>query len=93
MKNKWLGIRIAVSMCAALGWWGLIYPELALTPDTVRVETEDASGSLRECPAEWDFEGSLYRGLLNAAPGDITFRSRLLTDLGSLLGGFHNEVK
>ena len=37
MKKKRLGIRITIGLCAALGWWGLLYPELVLTPDTVRV--------------------------------------------------------
>ena len=41
MKKKWLGIRVAAGLCAALGWWGLLYPELALTPDTVKVSAQD----------------------------------------------------
>ena len=35
MNKKTFGLRVAAGLCAALGWWGLLYPELALTPDTV----------------------------------------------------------
>lgn len=84
MKKKCLGIRIIISLCAALGWWGLLYPELSLTPDTVVFRIKDDSGTLREQPLEWDFDGSIYRDLLNAGPDRITFRSRLLTDFNTL---------
>ena len=44
MKKIRLGIRITIGLCAALGWWGLLYPELVLTPDTVRVVQERGPG-------------------------------------------------
>lgn len=79
MKKKWTGFRIIVSMCAALGWWGLLYPELALTPDTVKIcAEEDSQNSL---PLEVDSPGELYLNLLNGGKNSITFRSKLLTNL------------
>ena len=93
MKNKWLGIRIVVSLCTALSWWGLIYPELALTPDTVRLVEEDEYGTLQEQIPEWNFDGRLYRELMNAEPGSITYRSRLLTNFGFTFGGIHHGEK
>lgn len=84
MKKKWLGIRVLFSLCAALGWWGLLYPELSLTPDTVVLKIKDDSGNLREQPFVWDFDGSIYWDLLNAGPSRITFRSKLLTDFSAL---------
>ena len=84
MKKKWLGIRVLFSLCAALGWWGLLYPELSLTPDTVVLKMKDDSGHLREHPLTWDFDGSIYWDLLNAGPGKISFRSKLLTDFSTL---------
>lgn len=89
MKKKWLKIRTLVCFCAALGWWGLLYPELSLTPDTVVLRLSDDGGILREQPLEWDFDGGLYRDLLNAGPGRITFRSKLLTDFSALLEALH----
>ena len=81
MKKKWLGIRVAAGLCAALGWWGLLYPQLALTPDTVKVSAQDSDGSLSAREQEWGFESGLYLDLLNADRDQITIRSRLLTEL------------
>lgn len=93
MKKKWLGIRIILSLCATLGWWGLLYPELSLTPDTVVLKIKDDHGTLREQPLEWDFDGELYRDLLNAGPDRITFRSRLFEDFSSLLEAIYHGDK
>ncbi len=90
MKKRWIGIRAAAGLCAALGWWGLLYPELALTPDTVRVFQEAEDGTLQEMDADWDFEGSLYTGLLHSDRRNITFRSRLLTDISLFLEAIHS---
>ena len=89
MKKKWLGIRVAVGLCAALGWWGLLYPELALTPDTVKVSGSDEAGGPSD-PA-WSFDSSLYLDLLNADRDNITFRSRLLTEIRELFKSFNNS--
>lgn len=93
MKKKFLGIRVALSMCAALGWWGLLYPQLTFTPDTVSIKTEDKDGTTRNVEVEWDFDASLYRELLTAGPDKIVLRSRLLTDFSSLWEAFHHGNK
>lgn len=94
MKKKWLGIRVAAGLCAALGWWGLLYPELALTPDTVKVSTQDNDGTAAAREQEWSFDSTLYLELLNADRDQITIRSRLLTELkglSELFKGFHDS--
>lgn len=91
MKRKWIGLRIIVSMCAMLGWWGLIYPELTLTPDTVQISIEDEEGNLQELPEEWTFDSGLYEELLKAGRSKITFRSRLLTNLSSFLEAIYDR--
>lgn len=79
MKKKKSFLRIIVSMCAVLGWWGFLYPELTLTPDTVKViATESEVQAVRTA---WDFDSNLYQELLNADLSQITFRSKLFTDL------------
>ena len=93
MKKKLLGIRITLGLCAALGWWGLLYPELALTPDTVAVKAENEEGILQDVSVEWDFDSSLYRELLSIGPDRLIFRSRLLTDISSLWEAFHHGNK
>ena len=91
MKKKWVGLRIIVSLCAMLGWWGFLYPELVLTPDTVTVSTEDEEGRLQPLPEQWDLDGSLYLDILNAGRDRITFRSRLLTNLNLFWEAFHDR--
>ncbi len=85
MKKGLKGIRTALGICAAAGWWGFLYPQLALTPDTVVLKLSDDGGICRSQAAEWEFDGELYHKLLNAGPENISFRSRLFTDLNGLL--------
>lgn len=91
MKRRWVGLRILVSLCAVLGWWGLIYPELALTPDTVKVSVENEDGVPEEVCRDWEFDSSLYREILEADRSKISFRSRLLTDFGLFLEAIYDR--
>lgn len=91
MKKKGLKVRIIIGLCAALGWWGLLYPELVLTPDTVKVVAEDEEGELRALPAEWSFGSGLYLDLLKAGRDKITPRSKLFTDISLLWEAFHDR--
>ena len=88
MKNKKLGIRIITAMCAALGWWGLLYPELTLTPETVRIIIEDASGQEISLDRNKSLDDSFYLELLEADSGSIRFRSRILTELNAFWEAF-----
>lgn len=88
MKNKKLGIRIITAMCAALGWWGLLYPELTLTPETVRIVMEDASGEEISLDRNKSLDDSFYLELLEADSGSIRFRSRFLTELNAFWEAF-----
>lgn len=91
MKKKELGLRITAILCAALGWWGLLYPELTLSPETVKVSDTSADGKDNTLPLKRSFDGSLYLDLLNAEPGQISFRSRLLTDISSFWEAFYDR--
>lgn len=91
MKKKWLGIRTGLGICAALGWWGLLYPELTLTPDTVKVVYEDPQAETYT--QDWSFDSSLYHDVLNAPSEKIVFRSKLLEDLNAILEAFHGRNK
>ena len=88
--KKWFGIRIMAGICAALGWWGLLYPQLAFTPDTVSVKLAAEDGTFKEQSLEWDFDSRLYLDLLNAGPDRIIFRSKVMADFSSILEAFHN---
>lgn len=91
MKKKWIGFRITIGLCAALGWWGLLYPELTLTPDTVKVTAETEKGTAGPDSRNWSFDDTLYLDLLTADRDQITFRSRLLTDISSLWEALHEN--
>lgn len=89
MKKKLVTLRIIVGMCAALGWWGLIYPELVLTPNTVKVisETDDEEEAVE---GEQEFDSELFWELLEAERGSVRARSRLLEKLSALMEAVEN---
>ncbi len=91
MKKRRAGFQIIISICAVLGWWGFLYPELILTPETVSIREEDETGSPSAPSEEWDLDSSLYLDLLNAGRDKITFRSRLLTNLNLFWEAFHGR--
>ncbi|MCM1026351.1 MAG: hypothetical protein NC432_07930 [Roseburia sp.] len=88
MKKNKIGIRIIAVFCAALGWWGLLYPELTLTPDIVRVIREAEDGAETVTDRDGGLTDSLYLELLGAERGSIRFRSRLLTELNAFWEAF-----
>ena len=87
MRKRKMSIRITATLCAALGWWGLLYPELTLTPDTVRIICEE-DGKESFIDREWSFDDSLYLELLGTDRDNIRFRSRLLTELSAFWEAF-----
>ena len=78
MKEKTRYFATVLILCAAFGWWGILYPQLTMTRDTYSVVSEN--GAVQEEPdmVEWDFEGSVYREILEAGPEKIRFRSGIL---------------
>ena len=89
--RKWMGLRLTAGLCAALGWWGLLYPELALTPGTVVIDTATQKGTSGRESRNRCFDDNLYLELLNADRDQITFQSKLLTDLGSFWEALHER--
>jgi len=89
MKKKFISLRIIVGMCATLGWWGLIYPELVLTPNTVKVVSE-ADGEEKDAAGEQELDSELFWELMEAERGSIRVRSRLLEKLSALMEAVEN---
>lgn len=87
MKKIKNGLRVTAALCAVLGWWGLLYPGLTLTPDTVRIVCTDKNGGEVD-PELLSDSGRLYLELLAADRDHISFRSRLLTGLNALWEAF-----
>lgn len=79
MKIK---IKKTMWVIFALGFWGVLYPELTLTEDTLRIVWAD--GKEQE---EWEKESAakIYYDLLQAEPKQIKIKSRLLEILAGLL--------
>lgn len=78
MKTDFYKCRAVLILCAALGWWGLWFPELAVWSDAVVVREENASVQQEENVIEWETAQTLYRDLMQADRDQIQVRSRLL---------------
>jgi len=78
MKRVVSGI---VAVCAAIGWWGALYPQFTLVEGTYRIVYEDETAMVYEDMTQPEHEGSkLYWSILDEDSSKIKFRSRLLTD-------------
>ena len=84
----WQGIRVSAVCTACYGWWGVIYPELAMLPSStyeiVYEETEATEAeTVQTGPevVEWNSDSQIYWKILEADPEQIRFKSRLLTML------------
>lgn len=76
MKKNEIAIRLLCGVCAVFCWWGLLYPELTMTPDTYQVyEGEEV---LLTDDGNEDFEKDIYRMFLETDRKQIRFKSRLL---------------
>lgn len=83
IKNK-INLKLFVWGCAALGWWGIIYPEFTLTPDTCRIV--DESGSCVKMDEGYDGI-ELYGDILQAGRDYIRPKSKLLSAIVDFYGG------
>mgnify|MGYP000398719459 CR=1 FL=1 len=45
----WQGIRVSAVCTACYGWWGVIYPELAMLPSTYEIVCEEQAGESEHC--------------------------------------------
>lgn len=88
MKNKYwnlikskLNLQFLVWTCAALGWWGIIYPEFTLTSDTCRIVDESGSyiGTDDACAGI-----ELYQDILQADRNHIRPKSKILSVIAAL---------
>ena len=78
MKRIRTGVKVILCVCAVLGWWGVLYPELVLTADTYRIcgVNESDEQNVQSHSAEQD----IYWDLLKADRSEIRFRSKLLIE-------------
>ena len=80
------GVRILTVALACYGWWGVIYPELAMLPSTYEIVYEEQAEETKTVQkdaevVEWNSDSQIYWKILEADPEQIHFKSRLLTML------------
>jgi hypothetical protein len=85
MKKKYATFQIVLGICAALGWWGIFYPELTLTPDTYCVVNEDGTVQKAEDGVEYPFGTTLYYDMLGVGRSRIHFKSKLVTTVEAMI--------
>ena len=78
MNHRWQGVRMAAVLCAAIGWWGLWYPELATAADAYAIVQEDGTVLSASEVMECEFDEETYAELLQADSSQVRFRSRFL---------------
>lgn len=81
MKRKWTGIRVALSISAAICWWGILYPELTMTADTYAVVGECGTVQDDEDMIEWNSDNDIYQMLLESDGSKIRFRSKFFMQI------------
>lgn len=70
--------------CLAFGWWGVLFPQLAMTKDVYRIVSEDGTVLEQEDAREWDFDDETYEQILKAGSGKVRFKSGLWKDISQL---------
>lgn len=73
--------RWILGICAAIGWWGVLYPEFTLVEDTYRIVVYDESTDELRIVEPDAYQGdSVYYEMLEAAPEQIVYKSKLLEE-------------
>lgn len=75
--SGWRKFKTVFTICAALGWWGIWFPELALWTEAVSVEEQQAVQS-EENLLEYETAAQFCNSLLSADREEIQIKSRLL---------------
>lgn len=82
-------LRIICTILAVFGWWGLFFPEFTLNQDTVCIQVSEAEAESQAKEAFGSPSGQeLLKLLLQAEPEQITYRSRLFTEIKLLWEDF-----
>lgn len=77
MRQRWIGLRVLVTVCCIIGWWGVLYPELIMTADTYSAVEADGAVQDADDVVEWENDEDFYRQLLTMDRSRLRFGSRL----------------
>lgn len=78
MNQKWLGVRTFISMCLAIGWWDIWYPELTEAAGVYHVVYEDGTVQNSQEVVECELSEYTYLELLSMDSDRIRIRFRFL---------------
>ncbi|MDR0963146.1 MAG: hypothetical protein LBM60_00835 [Clostridium sp.] len=81
-------LRISLCLCALYGWWGVVYPQYSMTPDTYRIVSEDGTVQEDDDLLEWRFSDDVYQKALEANPDQVRFKSKIWMLFKDLLSKF-----
>lgn len=96
IKNSCIHIyigQLALLAVLSAGWWGILYPNFSITEDTFHAVADEAAAENdnyvinegeREAFGPWEAEG--FFDMLEAAPGEIRIKSRLLDTISEIRG-------
>lgn len=87
-RQKLAVFRMVCTLCVALGWWGMLFPDFTMTSDTYQVVWEEETVQQDKTMVEWDDREEIYDLILQADSGQIRFKSRLLEKLDAILKYF-----
>lgn len=99
---RWNSIKGAAVICAAIGWWSIWFPELAVWSEGVRpVPQETEAGTEESVQEEWGESEKIcssrareiYRGLLQADREQIQVKSRIYELIRQYLGEEEDREK
>lgn len=72
-KKGWISIyigQLALLAVLSAGWWGILYPNIAMTEETFQAVSEDGQGDDTVSGTESFF------AMLEAEPGEVIIKSR-----------------
>lgn len=71
-------LRASILFLTIMMFWGIIYPQYALTEDMYRV-TEDGKAVVQDCPAD-------YENIMTARRGEVKIRFALVEKIEEFFG-------
>ncbi len=88
--------QLTLTMILSAGWWGILYPNFSMTEDTFQALEQDEAQHGKAAPDESIQEAAqdksvqdkteTFFAMLNASPGEIQLKSRLLETIARVRG-------
>ncbi len=78
MNRKFLSFRAVLSICLAIGWWDMWYPEIMREADVYTVVYEERAVQNTEGVVKYKVDEYTFYDFLQMDSDQIQFRSRFL---------------